>query len=183
MPTEDTEELTVLEGELIREQDALSPTLIGKIYEEFLLQGRTIKELALRHNVPIRELIKLAEKHSWIQRRGQLEMEELTRAEGEYRKFIVENKLPAAKAQYEASKAIISKLTEMIDIIQTSAQGADMKLKRISEALKAAADVGARTVGMTDTPISDYMQSQEKTRPTLIVVGASAMPRGAGDAL
>jgi len=150
------------------EEGVLSPRRKGEIYEQYLTSNSTLKELAVEHGVTLRELSAVAKKHGWMERRAVIELEELSKAESKFRAFILEKKLPTAQTHLDVSNMITEKIKEVVEQLVTATmnskvqdKGIDMKLKRLAEALKAAGDIGARAVGLTDTPISDLVRQRE----------------------
>ena len=149
----------------------------GEIYESFLQDGRTIRELSKEYGIPLRQLSAVAKRGDWLARRAALELEEITKREEAYRKFVIDKKLPTAEQHLETSNALICAIEDLIANIDLSVKGADMTLMRLSKALKDASDAGARASGMTDTPITDHLRQREKEERTpLVIVGVDARP-------
>lgn len=162
--------------EPLQERYSLAPEVVGQIYERFLMGNLTLKELALEHGVPVRVVVTLAKKNGWVERKHELELEAIEKAEASYRDFVIKNKLPTAEEQLAASRSIVTKLQEILATIDTSGGDPTSKLRRIAEALKSAADVGARATGMSDAPMSDYIRNREQTQKQtpIVVVGINA---------
>lgn len=157
------------------DDDGLTPQMVGELYEEFLLNGRTVKELAAAHGLPVRVVAAIARRGDWAARRQALEIEEIFKAESEYRKFLQENKLPTAKKQLAVGNKLLDKLEVVIDRVEAEDGDPSNALRRLAEAAKSAADIGARAAGIGDTPVSDYLaklhRTEDKSKTPIIVVG------------
>lgn len=152
---------------------AVTRETMGKIYEAYLTSKLTVRELSVEYGVPVRTIVDMIDRYGWAQRKAQLDLEELGKVDGRYRKFVAEKKQPVAERQL----AVSDKLIELLDKLLTDAGKSEdgrvsaTELRRIAEALKSAADVGARVVGLSDTPVHDAVKSLQQQKPLLVVIG------------
>jgi hypothetical protein len=167
----------------VSNEDALVPTVQqrGEAYDLFLNGGCTPTQIAIAVGAHVDDIRRWIKAGGWVARRDLIEKEVFAVHEAEYRKLLIEHKLPTLRKQLEQAKMIGEKLDEFA----LSRDGSTMKageIKALAEALASYAAVQAKVVGLPDYVVQPSGGGAERTKQPLVMIGlqVTAAPKDDG---
>lgn len=135
-----------------------APEAKVKAYEMFLTTEHDPETIALSIGVPVFLVQHWVSVEKWGDRKAQFQMQIYKKVEVEHQRFVLDHRLVTAQRHLSVAKALEEEIEWILKEIakdreanpNLSLKGRDMTLLRLSNALKAATDVSARVVGLTD---------------------------------
>jgi transposase-like protein len=146
-----------------------------RAYKLFLHGGMAPQDIAIDLGIDARVIRQWARQGNWMERKQQIEDRLIRAEEDEYRKFLMERRLPTAQRH----ERIASKIEEAIETLLADKQAngtiSDMALKRLSEALSSVTGVSARAVALPEgKAVEGFMGGNRQpgdNRVPIVVIG------------
>jgi hypothetical protein len=185
----------IVEGTSMTTEKSYNVAVKRSAYDLFLNSDMPPVDIAIRLSISQRVLRGWMNKGKWEERKRLQEIEAFRSCESQYRKFLVEHRLPTIERHLRAASMIED---HIIRILQKQAEGEplpSMELRRLSEALSSSAGVSSRAAGVTDNYMADDLRrdggsssddgdrgpgGKAKRQPLVVVVnnGPRLAPKG-----
>jgi hypothetical protein len=149
-------------------------------YKKFINDSCDLTDIAIDLGVPKKVVVGWARDGKWVKRKEELERTLMREADAKFVSFRAQHKLPEAKRQMELTTDLENLLAAVIKV-QASKDPEDLNindLKRLTEALEKATNVGARLVNITDdTSGPQVVATGPAGKQPLVVIGIGANPQ------
>ena len=140
---------TAIKGTPLTTVKHYDPRVKARAYELYLLTDMTPKDISIDLQVAERVILAWAVEGKWLDRKQQLEVEALMRADNSYRRFMADKRPEVAQRHVEIAEKMQKAITTLLDQALTDPE--NMKaadIKRLAEALASVTGVDARAVGI-----------------------------------
>lgn len=162
--------------------DNYAPAVRAKAYERFLQTDMSPMDIAIDLGVNEMVIATWIRRGGWRKRKKELEMELFESAESDYRKLLIETRLPTLQRHLRISEKLELAVEKLIDTaIETGKPPSDMALKRLAETLSSATSVSARAAGITDKPFESKDNKQDSKTPLIMIGVEASVPPGRED--
>jgi hypothetical protein len=139
-------------------ENTLLPAVVSKLEaaeEYFKEHGGSAGGLASIFDVPVQDLVRYAEDNNWLKKRRKFVAVQFSLANDDYKMFVAANRVPMLEKHLATCQVLQNKLDECMLQIATTDRGADVKLERMSRALKSLIDSTSRILSVTENGIQD----------------------------
>jgi len=144
---------------IIVKPDKYPAEVMTAAYESYLAGNMDYGKMSLELAVPEKILRRWVEEGGWREKKLELDKQMFEDAENEYRKFLINNRVPVAERHARVSKKLEEALERQLDEVHKAIENGTIDekfpgstLKRMAEALASVAGVSARAVGLSDRP-------------------------------
>jgi transposase-like protein len=152
------------------------PRVKAQAFNSFLTTDLSLSDIALDLGVSSKVVASWSRKGGWLERKKEIETELFKSAEDQYRRLIVEHRVPTMLRHLRVSGKLEEGIEKVIDEeTKDDRTPNDMKLKRMAEALSSSATVSARAAGISEKPFSDH-ESEKQGKVPLIAINVVARP-------
>jgi hypothetical protein len=144
---------------MIVNPDKYPAEVMTAAYESYLAGNMDYGKMSLELAVPEKVLKRWVEDGGWREKKLELDKQLFEDAENEYRKFLINNRVPVAERHARVSGKLESALEKQLDDVHAAIESGTLEerypgstLKRMAEALASVSGVSARAVGLSDRP-------------------------------
>lgn len=144
---------------IIVNPDKYPAEVMTAAYESYLAGNMDYEKMSLELAVPEKVLKRWVEDGGWREKKLELDKQMFEDAENEYRKFLINNRVPVAERHARVSKKLEEALEIQLDDVHKAIETGSLDerypgstLKRMAEALASVSGVSARAVGLSDRP-------------------------------
>jgi len=124
--------------------------LMDQCYNAFLAGSETIRELAVKQDIPYDVIHAWAKSGKWVERRELFRQELLVNVEMEYAEFVRRERVGTAQEIVDSVRPLIKDIAE--GIASAAQQENTVAVRRLAEALKHVSDIVSKAVGL-DAPM------------------------------
>ena len=148
-------------------------------YELYLVENLKPGQIAERLSLPHEVVAHWSASGKWMQRKQAQAKALMRQAEARYRIYTAEKLQGVVEQHHDVSEALIDKIKTMLDQWKNEGKSPEIMLKRLAEALKAAADVSARAVGLdalANPKIVEAGKGGGDGKRPVVIIGVQAAP-------
>jgi hypothetical protein len=124
--------------------------IMDQCYNAFLAGSETIRELAVKQDIPYDVIHSWAKGGKWVERRELFRQELLVNVEMEYAEFVRRERVATAQEVVESVRPLIKDIAE--GIASAVQQDNTVAVRRLAESLKHVSDIVSKAVGL-DAPL------------------------------
>jgi len=141
--------------------------------EMYVEQRLSVKEISEKIGVSYPQTLKYIRDQGWIQEREEEDFELINNANIEFQKHVAVGRLPVAVNHMTTGELLASQVRKKLELVEAGKEYASPReLCNMAKALKDAADVSARSVGLSDKNFEGMgAETTQKSSTKLLVVG------------
>jgi hypothetical protein len=152
------------------------PVLAGQQIEDYYVEhGGTATDLARRFDVPVADVVRFYDENDWKKKRELAVTQRYESSLASYKDFVSANRVPMLESHLKSCQKLQSQIDAVLMAIDTDARGADVKVERMTRALKSLIDSTGRILAITETGVPGG--GGHSGPGVLILHGPAAYPR------